>query len=240
MYSAIAHAGYKLESREGIVERRQSASDGGDLSDQHALVMFRLAGQTYALPIESVTRIIEMVTITPIPQVSSAVEGVINVRGTPVPVINLRQHFGLPRVPLGLRSPIVLVRIREQMFGLIVDQVIDVISRSADQITRVADILPDELGEAPVLQGLMHIQDDAVLLLDVDHLLLPNHVQAVVQAVTTLPEVAVGTALEDAEMVLMDDPAEPPVGAEDEETSEDEGGQQAAQPAHESGQEVAL
>jgi purine-binding chemotaxis protein CheW len=240
VYGAAAYAGYKLKSREEIVERRQPANNGGDLSDQHALMIFRLADQTYALPIESVIRIIEMVTITPIPQVGSAVEGVINVRGTAVPVINLRQHFGLPRVPLGLRSPIVLVRIREQMFGLIVDQVIDVISRWADQITRVADILPEELGEAPVLQGLVHIQDDAALLLDVDHLLLPNHVQAVVQAVTTLPEAAVETAPEDAEMVPMDDSAEPPTGAEDEETSEGEGGWQAVEPAHESGQEVGL
>ncbi|MDY7079722.1 MAG: chemotaxis protein CheW [Chloroflexota bacterium] len=156
------------------------------LPDQRDLIAFRLDNQMYALPIEPIVRIIEMVTITSIPQVNNVVEGVINVHGKTIPVINLRRHFGLQEVHLQLRTPIILVQIGEQTFGLIVDEVMDVLNLSVDQVTRVTDILPEGLGEAPILQGLAHIQDETVLLLDLEHLLLPSHVQALVQAVATL------------------------------------------------------
>jgi purine-binding chemotaxis protein CheW len=141
-----------------------------------------------------------MVTITPIPQVSSSVEGVINVRGVAVPVINLRRHFGLPEVPWGLRTPIILVQIGERMYGLIVDEVIDVLGLAANQISRVTDILPEGMSQAPVLQGVAHVQDDTVLLLNIEHLLLPTHIEEMVQAVTDLPDATVEEAPEDMEV----------------------------------------
>ncbi|MCP4543801.1 MAG: hypothetical protein GY832_42350 [Chloroflexi bacterium] len=164
--------------------------------DQQDLVAFRLANQAYALPIEPVVRIIEMVTITPIPQVSGVVEGIINVRGVAVPVINLRRHFGLPEAPWGLRTPIILIQMSEQTFGLIVDEVIDVLSLSADQMSRVADILPDVLSEEPIIRGVAHIQGDTVLLLDVEYLLSPTHMQILLQTVTALPEPVIVKAME--------------------------------------------
>ena len=143
-------------------------------ADQRNLVAFRLDLQTYALPIEPIVQIIEMVTITPIPQVSNTVEGVINVRGALVPVINLHRHLGLPEAALKLHTPIVLVQVGEQMVGLIVDEVLDVLTLSDSQITRTADIVPEGLGKASILQGLAHTPDGMVLLLDLDRLLLPD------------------------------------------------------------------
>ena len=141
------------------------------------LVAFQLDRQTYALPIEPIVQIIEMVAITPIPQVNPAVEGVINVRGTAVPVINLRCQLGLPEAKLQLHTPIILVRTGERMVGLIVDQVADVLNISADQITRPQDMLPDELSDVPLLQGLTHTSQGALLLLDLEHLLASNQAQ---------------------------------------------------------------
>jgi purine-binding chemotaxis protein CheW len=179
------------------MESQPAANNRENPSGQQDLVAFRLENQMYALPIEPIVRIIEMVTITPIPEVSHVVEGVINVRGKVVPVINMRRHFGLSEVPLQLRTPIILAQDGEQTFGLIVDEVIDVLNLPADQITRIADILPEEMGKAPVLRGLAHVQDDTVLLLNLEHLLAANCMQELVQAVATLPEVEEG--LEDEE-----------------------------------------
>jgi purine-binding chemotaxis protein CheW len=177
----------EVKIKEVVVVNWQTANGSGDPSSQRDLVAFRLAHQTYALPIEPIVRIIEMVTITPIPQVSSAVEGVINVHGVAVPVINLRRHFGLLQAPLALRTPIILVQPGRQMFGLIVDEVIDVLSLSPGQVSRVADILPEGVGEAPVLQGVAHVQNDTVLLLDIEYLLSPTHMQKLAQAIKALP-----------------------------------------------------
>ena len=159
-----------------------------DWYDQQSLVTFRLGRQTYALPIEPLAQIIEMVTITPIPHLNSSVEGMINVRGTAVPVINLGRHFGLQNTPRLLRTPIILIRVEEGMVGLIVDEVLDVLRLSGEQVLHTPDILPEGLGELPLLQGLVHTANGTVLLLDPDHLLRSNHKQALAQAMTTLPQ----------------------------------------------------
>jgi purine-binding chemotaxis protein CheW len=166
---------------------RQSVTDSGDRFDRRNLVTFRLERQTYALPIEPVVQIVEMVAITPIPHLSQVVEGVINVRGTVVPVVNLRRHLDLPEASPQLHTPIVLVQAGERVVGLIVDEVIDVLSLPGERITRSADILPQELGEVPVLQGVTQDPDGMVLLLDLEHLFLPYQAQALEQAVAALP-----------------------------------------------------
>jgi purine-binding chemotaxis protein CheW len=159
-----------------------------DPADQRNLMTFRLDQQTYALPIEPIMQIIEMVTITPIPQVSNKVEGVINVRGAPVPVVNLRRHLSLPEAALQLHTPIVLAQVGELMVGLIVDEVLDVRSLPGGQITRPADILPEGLGKTPILQGMAHTPHGMVLLLDLDHLFLPHQALALAHAIETQPQ----------------------------------------------------
>ncbi|HEY74457.1 MAG: hypothetical protein DRJ03_05875 [Chloroflexi bacterium] len=160
---------------------------GPTLSDieQRNMVVFRLHQQTYALPIEPILQIVEMVAITPIPQVSHAVEGVVNVHGATVPVVNLRRHLGLPEKALQLHTPILLVQTADWTVGLIVDEVADVLDLPAEQIARPADILPEGLGEAPVLQGLAHTKNGAILLLNLDHLFLPDQARALAQLAAT-------------------------------------------------------
>ncbi len=160
-------------------------SESGSDTIRH-LVTFRLDRQMYALPLELIAQIVEMVTITPIPQVNHSVEGVINVRGTPVPVVNLRRHLGLPETKLQLHTPILLVRTGERLIGLIVDQVADVLNVSAGQITCPTELLPDGLSDAPLLQGLVHTSQNAVLLLDLERLFSSERAK-LVQAAVTLP-----------------------------------------------------
>jgi purine-binding chemotaxis protein CheW len=155
---------------------------------QRHLVTFRLDQQTYALPIEPIGRILEMVAITPIPQIQRPVAGVINVQGAAVPVVDMRQHFGLPEAPWQLDTHIILSQINGRVVGLIVDEVIDVLDLPADQITPPADILPEELGEAPLLQGLAHVPGGTVLVLNLAHLFRPSQTRALAQAAAALPE----------------------------------------------------
>ncbi len=180
--------GDKSATRAPALSRRDKAS-----ADIRNLVTFRLDRQTYALPIEPIVQIIEMVTITPIPQVNHSVEGVINVRGAPIPVVNLRRHLGLPEAklheskpPYGLHTPIILVQVGERTVGLIVDQVAEVLDVSASQITCPADLLPEGLSDAPLLQGLMQAPGGAVLLLDLAALFGPGQAK-LAQVLAALP-----------------------------------------------------
>ncbi len=137
------------------------------------LVTFQLGRQIYALPIEMIVQIIPMVTITPTPQDDHTV-GVIQVRGRTIPVINLRPHLGLRKTALQLHTPILLVQNGQGTIGLIVDQVIDVLSLPADEVADFADLLSRGLREVPILQGMAYIQNSTVLLLNLDHLHLPH------------------------------------------------------------------
>ena len=182
------------------------------------LVAFQLDRQTYALPIEPIVQIIEMVAITPIPQVNPAVEGVIDVRGTAVPVVNLRCQLGLPEAKLQLHTPIILVQTGERMVGLIVDQVADVLNIGADQITRPKDMLPDGLSDAPLVQGLTYTAQGALLLLDLEHLLASNQAQ-LAQALEALS--AINDSSEDDQPEPAEAAAAEAAGADELELSED-------------------
>ena len=147
-------------------------------SVQHSLMTFRLDRQIYALPIEPIVQIVEMVAITPIPQVNHAVSGVINYHGLTVPVMNLRRYLGLPAIPFGLDMHIVVVETGGRTVGLIVDQVLDVLELADGQVARPDAILPQELNTATPLQGVAYTGGETVLVLDLDGLFVLQQAQA--------------------------------------------------------------
>ncbi len=135
-----------------------------------SLVTFRLEQQVYALPIEPIRQIIEMITVTAVPQVKKSIEGVINFHGLPVPVINLRRQLSLPPIALQLHTPIILVTLSNRLVGLIVDEVLEVLNLPQSQVIHPEMILPNGVGEASALHGLIQMEGKTVLCLDLDHL----------------------------------------------------------------------
>jgi purine-binding chemotaxis protein CheW len=136
-------------------------------------VVMRLGPQLYALPIEPVVQLIEMVTITPLPQAHRAVTGVITVRGMTVPVIDLGRVLGMSETRRDLHTPIVLVQVDERTVGLVVDELLDVRVTPASQVVFPENILPDGLGTPPLVEGLIHDHERTVLLLDMAQLFRP-------------------------------------------------------------------
>lgn len=141
------------------------------LSAQRHIVTFRLSKQTYGLPIECITQIIEMVTITPLPQMNDLLEGLITVKGRPVPVISLRRYLGLPRIDWHLHTPIILVQMQERACGLVVDAVIDVMALPSEQVIATDQVFPHGQGDAPSVAGVVRTPEDLILLLDLEQLI---------------------------------------------------------------------
>jgi purine-binding chemotaxis protein CheW len=173
----MMNLGIDLESNEAGLE---------GVENTHNLVTFRLEDQLYALPIEPVVQIIPMVTITRVPQIRGPVEGVINVRGAAVPVVDLRRHLDLAKAHIGLHTPIILIRVEGRVVGLIVDDVLDVLHVPESRVARSIDMLPEGLGETPVLQGMVYTPEGPVLMLDCEHLFLPGQAQILAQAAETV------------------------------------------------------
>ncbi len=139
--------------------------------DQVHILIFRLDQQAFAFSIDAVTQIIDMVAILPLPKADPTFEGVINLHGRMLPVINLRRILYDTPCPCGLHTPILLVKIDGQMTGLIVDEVLDVAGLPSKQIATPADFLPPGIRSIPILKGLASAAKETVILLEPDHLL---------------------------------------------------------------------
>lgn len=156
------------------------------LQAKENLVVFLLNQVHYAIAIEPIQQIIEMVTITPVLKTESWMEGVINYHGFSVPVINLRRHFDMMVVPYRWHTPIILVNISQHQVGLIVDEVLDVLTLPADQIVDPKVILPLGMPDTPLLKGIIQTNENITLLLDLAHLFDQVQVHALNAATNAL------------------------------------------------------
>lgn len=141
------------------------------------LLTFYVNGQVYGLPVTQVVRIIYMVTITPLPELSAVIEGIINVQGKATPVMNLRRRFNLPIRPYGLHTPIILTDTNEPGYrlGLIVDEVEDVLQSPRQRVESAETFLPTEMmvPTAAYLAGVVKMGERIVIVLDNRALLSP-------------------------------------------------------------------
>jgi purine-binding chemotaxis protein CheW len=143
-----------------------------------SVLTFRLAGQTYGLPVTVAIQIIDMVTITQLPQAPPAIQGIINVRGEIVPVMDLRLRFGLDFQPYRLYTPIILTEFHGQTLGLVVDSVETVMEVPQIDLEATEFIIPPELAEAlgvftpnGHLSGVSRTANHIILILDAETLL---------------------------------------------------------------------
>lgn len=156
--------------------------------DQIHLVIFRLEKQAYAFSIDSISQMIDMVTIMPLPKSDPMIEGVINVHGRLIPVIDLHRLFLGGSHSLNLHTPILLVTIENKTIGLIVDELLDVYSLMPDQIAETTDILPNGSQAAPILRGVTMVANEMVMLLDLDCVLDSGQRRALHQIVASVQE----------------------------------------------------
>lgn len=150
------------------------------------LVLFRLGEQSFALPVEEVRQIIEMVAIIRLPEVEAFIEGVINVRGKMAPVVDLRRVLKKGTPTRGLNTPLILVEVKKQLTGIIVDEVLNVIELPAERIARLDEFMPVDAARTPILRGIANPADDCVMVLDLDHLFEPGQREAIGEMAASL------------------------------------------------------
>lgn len=105
------------------------------------LVVFRLEDRKYGLEVQHVGEIVPMVALAPVPEAPPWLEGVLNLRGRVVPVVNLRVRFGLPRREPGLETPIMIAIAGERTAGFIVDAVDEVLSLPSSSLSPPGELV---------------------------------------------------------------------------------------------------
>jgi purine-binding chemotaxis protein CheW len=124
--AAIATAVEHQAAREDVMADRQSAIEATD--DEEQFVVFRLAGEEYGVPIGAVQEIVRVPDeLTKVPKAASFMEGVVNLRGTVLPVVDQRRRFALQEAVRNDRQRIMVLTIGGVRTGFIVDQVSEVL-----------------------------------------------------------------------------------------------------------------
>ena len=129
-------------------------------------VLFELAGTTYGVRTRDVQHMEMLEHITPVPNTSPAVEGVVFSRGQVIPAVNLRVRFGFPREPHTLRTMLIVVRIQQRQIGLIVDAAREFSTISDDAIRPIQEAISGMEGN--YLNGFATMGERLVLLLDLE------------------------------------------------------------------------
>jgi purine-binding chemotaxis protein CheW len=127
-------------------------------------VLFEVAGTTYAVPSNQVQQLEMIEHITPVPNASEAVEGVVFSRGQVIPAINLRVRFGFPKIEYDVRSRLVVVHVEGRSIGLIADAAREFKRIPADAIKPPAEHLSGTTGK--YLEAIATLENRLVLLLN--------------------------------------------------------------------------
>lgn len=104
------------------------------VSDELKLIIFKLGREEYGLDILSVQEIKRLMSITRVPSTPSYIKGVINLRGSVLPVIDLRSRLALEEKALTDAARIVVVLVNENIVGFIVDEVVEVTTMSRTNV----------------------------------------------------------------------------------------------------------
>ena len=155
-------------------------SPTGVSGDNRQFLTFALAEEHYGVDILKVQEIKGYTAVTKLPNTPDYLKGVLNLRGTIVPIVDLRLKFGMaPTEPTSF-TVIVVVNVQERVMGFLVDGVSDVLEFSAKDIQP-----PPELGnkvDITFVSGIGNSNDHLVTLLDVDRVLSDEEVEKVSQA----------------------------------------------------------
>ena len=145
-----------------------------DEADELQLVTFTI-GEQYGVPISQVQEIIRVGGITKVPNSLPYMEGVINLRGRVLPVLNLRKRLKLPEKEISQESRIVVVEASTKVIGLLVDAVSHVIKVSSDVVERA----PEEVLEvdSDYITGVCKLKNGLVILIDLERLIRRENIE---------------------------------------------------------------
>lgn len=149
---------------------------------QVQLVTFRVGGEEFGLDVFAVHEILRYQEPTPMPRAPEFVEGVLDVRGTLVPVVDLRRRFETPEVRYDFDTRIILVDFNEERLGLVVDSVTEVLRAPETAVSPPPAYIRGLAAE--FVRGIVRVGERLVILMDLDRILSSDERIALAQAGT--------------------------------------------------------
>ena len=141
-------------------------------------LLFNLGAEVYGIPITHVINIIELQKITEVPDMPEHIRGVINLRGSVIPVMDLRLRFRLPARAYDDRTCIIIVKVAEKSVGFICDTVAEVNNIAPHNIEAPLQFKRDH-DQVQYISGLGKVGEDVRILLDVEKVLSDDDMRAI-------------------------------------------------------------
>jgi purine-binding chemotaxis protein CheW len=110
--------------------------------EQLDVVVFEVAGQLYALPAADVRELVRAVAIVPLPRAPAIVEGVINLRGKVVPVLDIRSRFRLPAKPVDPDDHLLVASAGEYLVAVRADRAVNLVRLDRADIEEASGLVP--------------------------------------------------------------------------------------------------
>jgi purine-binding chemotaxis protein CheW len=157
------------------------SNDGIESGDVLQLVTFSLGNEEFSVDILKVQEIIRLMELTRVPKAPEFIEGVINLRGKVIPVMDLRKRFGMPEAEDSSDARIIVVELQNTTVGFRVDGVSEVLRLPADTVepppTMVCGV------ETEYIKGVGKLDDRLIILLDVEKVLTEDEHSSIDSAV---------------------------------------------------------
>jgi purine-binding chemotaxis protein CheW len=149
------------------------------------LVVFMIGDEEFGVDIIQVREIVRLREITRMPRSPKFIEGVVNLRGQVVSVIDLAKRLEIPSLPKGDSSRIVVIEVEQNIVGMIVDSVSEVLRLPSENIEDVPPLIETEVPEHYIL-GVGKLKDRLLVLLDLDKVLTSEEIKHIERHVESI------------------------------------------------------
>lgn len=133
------------------------------------LASFKLGNDKYAIDIMSIKEITRLQPIKKVPKAPAFIEGVINLRGTIIPILDLRKRFDVPPTTETKKNRIFIVTILKRPVGLLVDEATEVIRISPHQVKRAPEFAKTK--DSQFFKGVVDNNGELIFILDLDQII---------------------------------------------------------------------
>lgn len=139
------------------------------IGTEFQLVVFRLDNEEFGVPITQVKEINRLTTATRVPRSPAFIEGIINLRGQIIPIVDLKKRFELPLTEYTGDARIIVIQVHGNTFGVQVDSVSEVLRMNTSNIEAAPDIVCSI--DAKYITGVAKVDERLLIMLDLNKLL---------------------------------------------------------------------
>ncbi len=155
------------ELKEMVKKEEKLEKEVTTVTEEIQLVTFKLAEIDFAVPIEDVQEINRVESITSVPRAPYFVEGVMNLRGNVIPVIDLRKRFEMEFRPYDETTKVIIVKLQDKLVGFVVDSVSEVLRISKDSLETPPEIIAENI-DTRFIKAICKLEEKDKIILVID------------------------------------------------------------------------